>query len=90
MGDASDLVTGGWVQDSDRAAISGVAPLLVDEELSVGVGHVVSLGLAIAGYGDARTRPKAPDDRLQGGAAVKAAQGVAHERLHATESVSAT
>ena len=36
---AADLLAGGRVEDGQRAAVGGVLPFAVDEELGVGVGH---------------------------------------------------
>jgi hypothetical protein len=40
MGQAADFGAGGGVEHGQRAATLGIAPLAVDEELGVGVGHV--------------------------------------------------
>ena len=39
MRDAADFLAGGRVEHGQRPAVGGVAPLAVDEELGVGVGH---------------------------------------------------
>src|SRR5690606_16474229 len=41
--DAADLLAGGRIEDGERAAVGGILPLAIDEELGVGVGHGLSL-----------------------------------------------